>query len=170
MEFKIEDLALSLDAEIVRKTGPDEMVVRIGEKEHRLQIICSDSKGVEFILDNSYHYARYMDVNSADMKIMVDGRTVTVSRFTELRAIAQKSSGASSAGSGQRYLTSSIPGRVVSVLAQPNAEVKKGDVVAVLESMKMQVAIKAHREGVIKELRIKEGANVARNDVVAVIE
>ncbi|MGH9934219.1 MAG: biotin/lipoyl-containing protein, partial [Nitrososphaerales archaeon] len=71
---------------------------------------------------------------------------------------------------GQRFLTSSIPGRVVSVVAKPNLEVKKGDVVMVLESMKMQVAIKAHKDGVVKELKIKEGSSVARNDVVAVIE
>ncbi|MFQ5921061.1 MAG: acetyl-CoA carboxylase biotin carboxyl carrier protein subunit [Nitrososphaerales archaeon] len=170
MEFRIEDLAISLDAEIVRRLGADEMMVRIGGREHKLQIVSSDSSGVEFILDNSYHYARYVDVNSADMTMMVDGNTVTVSRFTELRAIAQKSSGAAAIGSGRKYLTSSIPGRVVSVLAKPKTEVKKGDVVVVLESMKMQVAIKAHKEGMVTEVRIKEGSNIARNDVVAVIE
>lgn len=170
MEFKIEDLALTLNAEIVKRINGDEMIIKIGDKEHKLQIISCNSNGVEFMLDNSYHHAKYMNVNSADMKLMVDGNIVTVSKFAELRAIAQKSSGGSSSSAGQRFLTSSIPGRVVSVVAKLNSEVKKGDVVMVLESMKMQVAIKAHKDGVIRELKIKEGSSISRNDVVAVIE
>jgi len=170
MEFKIEDLALTLSAEIVTRISGEEMVIKIGDKEHNLKIICCNSNSVEFMLDNSYHYAKYMHVNSADMKLMVDGNSVTVSKFAELRAIAHKSSGGSSSSAGQRFLTSSIPGRVVSVVAKLNLEVKKGDVVVVLESMKMQVAIKAHKDGVVKELKIKEGSSVSRNDVVAIIE
>ena len=170
MEFKIEDLALTLNAEIVKRISGDEMIIKIGEKEHKLHIICCNSNSVEFMLDNSYHHARYMHVNSADMKLMVDGNIVTVSKFAELRAIAQKSSGGQSSSASQRFLTSSIPGRVVSVVAKPNLEVKKGDIIMVLESMKMQVAIKAHKDGVVKELKIKEGSSVSRNDVVAVIE
>jgi biotin carboxyl carrier protein len=36
--------------------------------------------------------------------------------------------------------------------------------------MKMQVAIKAHKDGVVKEIRAKEGASIARHDLIAVIE
>jgi biotin carboxyl carrier protein len=56
------------------------------------------------------------------------------------------------------------------VLVKVGAEVKKGDSVVILESMKMQVAVKAHKDGLIKEIRTKEGSTVARYDVVAVIE
>ncbi len=47
---------------------------------------------------------------------------------------------------------------------------KKGDSLVVLESMKMQVAVKAHKDGIIKELRVKKGATVSRNDIIAIIE
>jgi biotin carboxyl carrier protein len=36
--------------------------------------------------------------------------------------------------------------------------------------MKMQVAIKAHKDGTVKELKVKEGSSISRNDVVALIE
>jgi len=170
MEFKIEDLALSLNAVVVRRVGPEEMIIRIGDKEHTLQILYFDANEIEFMLDNAYHHAKYMHVNSADMRLEVDGNPVTVSQYSELRAIAQKSSGGASVSSAQRFLTSSIPGRVVSVVAKPEAEVKKGDVIVVLESMKMQVAIKAHKDGTVKELKVKEGSSISRNDVVALIE
>ncbi|MFQ5940725.1 MAG: acetyl-CoA carboxylase biotin carboxyl carrier protein subunit [Nitrososphaerales archaeon] len=170
MEFKIEDLALSLNAEVVRKVTQEEMIIKIGDKEHTLQILCCSTNEIDFMLDNSYHHVKYMHVNSADMRLEVDGNPVTVSQFAELRAIAQKSSGVQSASSAQRFLTSSIPGRVVSVVAKPDAEVKKGDVIVVLESMKMQVAIKAHKDGTVKELKVKEGSSISRNDIVALIE
>jgi biotin carboxyl carrier protein len=67
-------------------------------------------------------------------------------------------------------LFSQIPGRVVNVLAAVKTDVKKGDSLVVLESMKMQVAVKAHKDGIIKELRVKKGETVARNDIIAVIE
>ncbi|MFQ5969079.1 MAG: acetyl-CoA carboxylase biotin carboxyl carrier protein subunit [Nitrososphaerales archaeon] len=170
MEFNIEDLAITLNAEILKRVSGDEMVIKIGDKEHKIHILCSNSNEVQFMLDNSYHYAKYVQVNSTDMKLIVDGYPVTVSKFAELRSIAQKSSGAQSSSAAQRFLTSSIPGRVVSVVAKLNDEIKKGDIVVVLESMKMQVAIKAHKDGTVKELKVKEGLGISRNDVVAVIE
>jgi biotin carboxyl carrier protein len=55
-------------------------------------------------------------------------------------------------------------------LVEPGNSVKKGDAVVILESMKMQVAVKAHKDGNLKEIRVKQGAPVARNDIVAIIE
>ncbi|MRN68768.1 MAG: acetyl-CoA carboxylase biotin carboxyl carrier protein subunit, partial [Nitrosopumilales archaeon] len=37
-------------------------------------------------------------------------------------------------------------------------------------SMKMQVAIKAHKDGNIREIKVKQGTTVGRYDVVAIIE
>jgi len=50
------------------------------------------------------------------------------------------------------------------------SEVKNGDVICVLESMKMQVSIKSHKDGVVKKIKIKDGGTVAKNDVIAEIE
>jgi biotin carboxyl carrier protein len=36
--------------------------------------------------------------------------------------------------------------------------------------MKMQVAIKAHKDGTVQSLKIKEGATVAKGDVISDIE
>jgi biotin carboxyl carrier protein len=67
-------------------------------------------------------------------------------------------------------LKSQIPGRVVSINVSQGDNVKKGDIVCVLESMKMQVSIKSHKDGVVKSLKLKQGASVAKNDVLAEIE
>lgn len=101
---------------------------------------------------------------------MVDGQPLTVRKHSKLTEVLEKASALGSAGGGDRNLSSQIPGRVVSIPAKAGDAVKKGDVVVVLESMKMQVAVKAHKDGTIKEIKVKQGASVARNDVMAVIE
>ena len=64
--------------------------------------------------------------------------------------VVYKNSGGSGSGGAQLTLKSQIPGKVVSIAVEDGDSVKKGDVVCTLESMKMQVAVKAHKDGVIK--------------------
>ena len=54
--------------------------------------------------------------------------------------------------------------------ANEGDSVKKGDVICTLESMKMQVGIKSHKDGIVKSIKIKKGDTVAKNDLVAEIE
>ena len=84
--------------------------------------------------------------------------------------IVYKNSGADSAADSQINLKSQIPGRVVSINVATGDNIKKGDVVCVLESMKMQISIKSHKDGVVKSMKLKQGASVAKNDVLAEIE
>jgi biotin carboxyl carrier protein len=84
--------------------------------------------------------------------------------------IVYKNSGADSASDSQINLKSQIPGRVVSINVTAGNNVKKGDVVCVLESMKMQISIKSHKDGVVKSIKMKQGSSVAKNDVLAEIE
>ena len=71
---------------------------------------------------------------------------------------------------GDKDVKSQIPGRVVNVIAQEGLSVKKGDPIVVLESMKMQVAVKAHRDGIIKQIKVAQADTVARYDIVAILD
>lgn len=169
MEFKIEELGEVINAEIVKKVSSNDAIVKIGEKEYRLKIIEYDGEKAEFMLDNTYYVIKYIENTATKMKVHVrGGNPVTINKFPHLAHVVKRVSGV--AVDTEKVLQSPIPGRVVSIEAKPDMQVKKGDVIAVLESMKMQVAIKAHRDGTVKEIRIKEGSNVARNDTVAIIE
>jgi len=146
------------------------VLVRIGGNEHRLRLLRSGTNEFEFILDNTFHHAKILQSRSSEVRLMVDGQPLTVRKHSKLTEVLEKASALGSAGGGDRNLSSQIPGRVVSIPAKAGDAVKKGDVVVVLESMKMQVAVKAHKDGTIKEIKVKQGASVARNDVMAVIE
>jgi propionyl-CoA carboxylase alpha chain len=63
-----------------------------------------------------------------------------------------------------------MPGTVVRVSAAAGDEVEVGDVVLVLEAMKMEHSINAPTRGVIDTLNVVVGDSVDQNDVLAVVE
>lgn len=170
MEFKIGELAQLFNGELLRTEADGSLRIQIDGKERSVKLLRSGTNEIEFILDRTFHHVKFQTVSSAESKLLVDGQPVVVKRHSKLTEILEKASLLSGTGTSDRSLASQIPGRVVSVATKVGGEVKKGDVVVVLESMKMQVAVKAHKDGVIKELRVKQGMSVMRNDVLALIE
>jgi 3-methylcrotonyl-CoA carboxylase alpha subunit len=63
-----------------------------------------------------------------------------------------------------------MPGRVVLVQARPGDSVKTGDVVLVIEAMKMELALKAPCDGVVAEVRATQGEFVEADAVLATLE
>ena len=66
-----------------------------------------------------------------------------------------------------RLVVSPMPGLVVSMDVTPGEEVKEGQVICVIEAMKMQNILRAERDGVIKSIGAKAGDSVAADDVLA---
>ena len=170
MEFKLEDIEGTFDGEIISKISNTNYIIKIQDKEHQLQILNINSNGMEFVLDNKFHTVKYVENQTAEMKIVVDGLALIINMHTKLDEIVYKSAGGADVGSVQINLRSQIPGKVVSVEVENGDKVKKGDIVCVLESMKMQVSVKSHKDGEVKNLKIKEGVSVNKNDILAEIE
>jgi biotin carboxyl carrier protein len=122
------------------------------------------------MIDNSYHYVKILNSGTSVVDLLVDGSEMRINKHSKLSEVLEKSLSRISQITGVNNLTSQIPGRVVSVLGKQGDSVTRGDSVVVLESMKMQVAVKSHKDGRIKEIKVKQGNAVARNDVIAVIE
>jgi acetyl/propionyl-CoA carboxylase alpha subunit len=93
------------------------------------------------------------------------GRTLEVRREM-LPAARRRSSGAADAGAG---LLAPMPGRVRRISIPRGQRVAKGDVVLVLEAMKMEHAIRAPRDGVVTRLDHREGDLVDAGAVLAEI-
>ncbi|MFP5391598.1 MAG: urea carboxylase [Gammaproteobacteria bacterium] len=71
---------------------------------------------------------------------------------------------------GSQYLTAAVPGSVWKVLSQPGDAVKEGDVIAILESMKMEIPLLATSDGVLAEWLVGEGKPVNAGQNIAVVE
>ena len=78
--------------------------------------------------------------------------------------------GASGAAATDRELRAPFNGRVIAVQARPGATVTRGDVLLVLESMKLEHALAAARDGVIQAVHVAPGQQAATSQVLVTFE
>ena len=71
--------------------------------------------------------------------------------------------------SGGTNIISPMPGTILSVNVTVGQTVKAGDVLMVLEAMKMENDIVASADGTVKQLLVSKGSTVNTDDVLAVI-
>lgn len=70
---------------------------------------------------------------------------------------------------GDTPLTAPMPGKVSKIVAKAGDAVKKGDVVLMLEAMKMQNEIAAPVDGTVKSINVDVNENVKPGQIMAVI-
>jgi acetyl-CoA/propionyl-CoA carboxylase biotin carboxyl carrier protein len=75
-----------------------------------------------------------------------------------------------SAGGGADDLPSPIQGNMWKVVAKEGQEVAEGDLICIIEAMKMENEIVAHKAGTITTLAAKEGEPINTGDLIATIE
>jgi biotin carboxyl carrier protein len=83
--------------------------------------------------------------------ISIDGQTSVV------EISAGGSSRKKTRGGGQDLMTAPMPATVVKVLVEPGGHVAEGDTLIVLEAMKMELAVRAPRAGVISKVHCQVG-------------
>ena len=76
---------------------------------------------------------------------------------------------AATAREGDGRLIAPMAGRIVSVGAQPGETVVKGQILVILEAMKMEHEIKAPADGVVAEIGVTEGDQVKPRQMLAVV-
>jgi acetyl-CoA/propionyl-CoA carboxylase biotin carboxyl carrier protein len=81
---------------------------------------------------------------------------------------SERAAGGSGGGGGDA-LTSPIQGTVLEVAVENGADVEEGTLVCVIEAMKMENEISAHKSGKVSELTIEVGGSVATGETLAVI-
>ena len=76
---------------------------------------------------------------------------------------AKQASGGSASGTG---LASPMQGTVVKIAVEEGQNVEAGDLIIVLEAMKMEQPLNAHKSGVIKNLKATIGETVASGTIL----
>jgi acetyl-CoA/propionyl-CoA carboxylase biotin carboxyl carrier protein len=119
---------------------------------------------------------------SRDYKVEVSGKLFDVKVIGEApagggavavagqRPPKRERKGGGGPSSSSESLPSPLQGTVLKVAVEEGAEVAEGDLICVIEAMKMENEIAAHRSGKVTALNVAEGAAVNSGDVIAVIE
>ena len=105
------------------------------------------------------------------IKVLVDAKEYTVE--VTGRAIATKAkpkAAKKGAGGAKGAVTAQMTGRVISVNVKPGDTVAEGQILLIVEAMKMENEIAAHRAGTISSLAVAPGDAVRIGSVLAVID
>ncbi|APS19574.1 acetyl/propionyl/methylcrotonyl-CoA carboxylase subunit alpha [Streptomyces parvus] len=136
----IKPFAAPAEADAEDEAGRETVVVEVGGK--RLEVSLPSSLGMSL------------------------ARTGLAAGAKPKRRAAKK---AGSAASGDS-LASPMQGTIVKIAVEEGQEVKEGDLVVVLEAMKMEQPLNAHRSGTIKGLTAEVGASVSSGALICEIK
>jgi biotin carboxyl carrier protein len=100
------------------------------------------------------------------MHLLFDGAAVAadVGRSRRVRI------GAPTGGGAAGQVRAPMPGLVVAIQAEPGTAVVPGQPLIIMEAMKMQMEIRAPHAGVVREVRVSPGQDVAGNDLLVTVD
>ena len=73
------------------------------------------------------------------------------------------------AGAGEHSVDAPMPGKVIKLVAAEGAAVKAGDVLLILEAMKMQNEITADADGTVKKFNVAAGQSVKAHESLVIL-
>jgi acetyl-CoA/propionyl-CoA carboxylase, biotin carboxylase, biotin carboxyl carrier protein len=109
----------------------------------------------------------------SDILVEVDGRRVPVRIFDERRGLAPRPPEIHAAAHQEHVhgeMRAEMQGTIVKVLVEKGQDIRAGEVICILEAMKMENHIAATRDGEVTDLPIRAGQVVETGQVLAVID
>src|SRR5215211_5938961 len=117
------------------------------------------------ILDGKSHEA-YVASGDNNWQVLLRGRLYPVTVEDEREKRLRAAAGGGVAETGEFHLRAPMPGLVVTIPVTEGQEVKRGQVILILESMKMQNELKSPRDGTIGRIRVKPGETVEQKQTL----
>ena len=162
--------------------------IKVTEENVFIAAACKE-KGIAFLKGEAKVNVRKVDPNtksnegrqtqSGRYSVVVNGSrynvevsegfndSIQVKSITEVEGKSIKSAKSAVAGATENDIVASLPGAVHKILVSAGDHVKKGQAIVVLEAMKMEIEVKAPKDGIIGSIEVSKGQSVANNQVVA---
>ncbi|MCS7009843.1 MAG: biotin/lipoyl-binding protein [Anaerolineales bacterium] len=143
----------------------DEQHIRFGEEVIETDLSAVNGQPLYSLLINGESYEAYVYPDEEGLLVLLLGQFFSV-KVTEEREKRLRASQLTSAGSGEWILRAPMPGLIVSVLVKEGQTVEKGQILVILESMKMQNELRAPREGRVTRLQVRSGESVEQRQIL----
>jgi biotin carboxyl carrier protein len=117
------------------------------------------------IVDGKSHESYVAQVDDI-WQVLLRGRLYPVSVEDEREKRLRAAAGGGVAETGEFHLKAPMPGLVVTIPVAEGQEVKNGQVLLILESMKMQNELKSPRDGKVNRIKVKAGESVEQRQTL----
>ncbi|HEX5810360.1 MAG TPA: biotin/lipoyl-containing protein [Anaerolineales bacterium] len=117
------------------------------------------------IVDGRSHEG-YVAPGDNDWQVLLRGRLFPVTVEDEREKRLRSAAGGGVAETGEFHLKAPMPGLVVAIPVTEGDSVKKGQVLLILESMKMQNELKSPRDGIVGRVRVRAGETVEQKQTL----
>ncbi len=163
--------------EVLERNG-NNFLVRINEKTVKVKLPNSFQGKATIEIDGQLLQAEVKRVQGNVVQVKIGGKLFEVQyppkifreppvRLEPMATVTRRP--ATSLTVEKDAVTAPIAGRIVLLKANVGQTVEKGECVCILEAMKMENEVAAPKAGVVREIRVSEGAVVNKGDVLAVI-
>ena len=120
------------------------------------------------LIDGS-SYEAYVYEGETGWEVLLLGKQYPAEVEDEREKRLRAAAGGTVSEAGEFHLKAPMPGLVVAVPVEQDQEVAKGQVLVVLESMKMQNELKSPRAGQVKRIRVKPGEPVEQRQTLLTV-
>jgi pyruvate carboxylase subunit B len=156
--------------EIPAKNAEDESwEFTIGKKKLTAKLEYLDSGEVDFKLGDDKFFAQISAGDDENAKVSINGGEFQMFRNDLLDTELSAGSGDDSLDAGN-VIASPIPGKVFKINIKEGKEIKKGDVVVVIDAMKMENNITSKRDAVVKKILVNLNEMVEVNTALVELE
>ncbi len=140
----------------------DSYKFKLNGKEYEAKILSDDGETISLEL-NGKQYSVEMEKKKAVLSKPV---APSQPRPAATSAPASAPSPAPAPTAGSKVVKSPLPGVVLSLRVNPGEQVRKGQIVMVLEAMKMENEIESTADGVVSVINKQKGDSVMEGDVL----
>jgi len=112
-----------------------------------------------------------VEVNGTNYEVEIQGQ-VPVTKTPKLMRNPVKTPEFAHLSSGTKFLAvkTPLPGNILTINKKDGDSVKQGEVVLIYEAMKMENKILAEKDGIIRNMKVKQGDNILQDDILFEIE
>jgi biotin carboxyl carrier protein len=114
--------------------------------------------------------AKKSDTLDGRIHVRVRGRVLRFEILAERQVKMREAQGVRFDVGGVATIDSPMPGKVIKLLKKEGDAVKAGEGVVVVEAMQMENELKSSKDGVVKEIKVKEGSTVEAGARLVLIE
>jgi len=144
----------------------DEKHIIVNGKIYQVDFESVSGQPVYSLIVDGKSHESYVQQGDDNWQVLLRGRLYPVVVEDEREKRLRAAAGGGVAESGEFHLKAPMPGLVVTIPVAEGQEVKKGQVLLILESMKMQNELKSPRGGRIGRIRVKAGETVEQKQTL----